>query len=112
MTNFRIKRDNYLLRSTRSAQLILIMALACGDRIRTSGHGMPCVVDAFGRWSSDCSWEVNQLVRKGFLKQTTTALHTYFEPTEVGHDALYAARMVRKVALDETLRTGGLVISA
>jgi hypothetical protein len=96
MMNFRTKRDNYLLRSKRSDSLIKTMMHACDDKgVISALAGRAFMVNSFGHQAGDCSWEVGQLVRRGLLRPATTERYTYFEPTEAGLSALYAARFIQ-----------------
>ena len=80
---FSTKAGNYLLRSTRGAELTKFMMLIMAGRVGLDGMGMPALFKRDGSWAGNCSWAAQMVCGRGLVTWPTKADDS-FKITHVG----------------------------
>ena len=101
------KAGNYLLRSTRSDNLLDLMALVHADRVAVDGFGVPATHKADGTWAGHCAWGVEMLEARELIRLVPADRRgrRRYELTTAGYQALDGAL----VALDRRIDTAALL---
>lgn len=100
------KAGNYLLRSTRAAELRKLMALVHAGRVAV-GELDAILTKADGSWAGYATWGAATLEDRGLIRRTAGATRgrRWYELTTEGHRALDGAL----AALGERIDTAALL---
>lgn len=101
------KAGNYLLRSTRSIELIKLAILAQERRVVLDTNSWR-INKKSGQWAANCNWDVTQLIKHGLAG----TYHNLLELTPLGKEMLDGAwannpkitklRVLREIEQTET----------
>jgi hypothetical protein len=96
---FSTKAGNYLLRSTRGAELIKFMMLIMAGRVGLDGIGMPALFQKNGNWAGSCYWAAQMVCGRGLATWPTKA-DDLFKITHAGEICTGFAALRYKVSCD------------